>query len=140
MDSKTQGRASSLPGGILQGLMMGCMITILFLAVSATLIQKEILPMKNIGYCIMVTLFAAAFISAKTASGKVQRQKGAVCLLSGFVYFALLLGMTALLFGGQFGAVGATGGMVAAGSICALLLQGNGEIHVRKKGRQHKRW
>lgn len=127
MISKSQGRASSMPRGILQGLFSGCVMMSMLLAVTAALIQKEMIPMERIGYFILVILFATSFIAAKTACRKIQRQKRGVCLLMGMTYYIFLLSLTALLFGGQFSSVIETGGVIAAGSICALLLQKRGE-------------
>jgi len=52
----------------------------------------------------------------------VKRQKVAICMMSGVLYWGLLLCLSALFFGGDFSAIWETAGMIAAGSGSAALL------------------
>ena len=90
------------------------------------------LKQENIGYGVMLLLLTASYAGAALASAKVKRRKGLVCLLTGVGYFALLLAVTALFFGGQYSAVGVTALLILAGSGCAALTPALGGKRGRK--------
>ena len=140
MNQKPSGRASSMAGGLLTGLAVSTVITVLFTALAATMVDKQWIGEKDIGYCAMVILLAAPFWGAKTAERRIQRQKLLVCVISGSLYFLLLMAVTALFFGGQYEAVGVTLLLITAGSALTLLLgsgQNRGVKH--KKRKRHNR-
>lgn len=122
VNQKPTGRATSIPGGLLFGAAISLGITLLAAAVLAKLVASEILEEKNIGYGVMLMLLIGAYTGALGAYGKVKRQRLKVCLLSGVVYFGILLSITALFFGGQYEAVGVTAILVLGGSMTAGLL------------------
>jgi dolichol kinase len=57
-----------------------------------------------------------------------------VCLISGMIYFCVLLSITALCFGGQYQGIGVTGLVVLCGSCCAGLMG----LREKKQGRKGK--
>lgn len=119
---KLTGRAMSMPGGLAFGAAVSLGLTLLGALLLAKLVQNETLPWENIGYGIMVMLLAASFSGAMLAAARIKRQRLTVCLLSGVIYFGLLLSMTALFFGGQYSSVGVTGVLILGGSGTAALL------------------
>ena len=67
-------------------------------------------------------LFADSWLGgAWVAWKKIKRLRLQVCLISGGIYYLMLLGMTILFFGGQFCGMGVTALMVACGSILPIL-------------------
>ena len=70
----------------------------------------------------MVILVLSALCGALMARSKIKRLRLQVCLISGGIYYLMLLGMTMLLFGGRFQGMGVTALMVACGSILAILV------------------
>ncbi len=120
--SKATGRAVSMPLGLVFGAAVSLGITLFVSAVLAKLVDSEKMTWENIGYGIMIQLFAASFLGAMTAYGKIKRQRLLVCAISGAVYLVLLLAITAVFFGGQYKAVGVTAALVLAGSGTAGLL------------------
>lgn len=122
MVQKTTGKAISMPAGLLIGSAVSMVVTLTAVAVLARLLDTERLVWEKVGYGIEVTLVLAAFSGAMTAFWKVKRQRLVVCVISGAIYFCLLLGMTALFFGGQYESVLLTGGLILAGSSGAALL------------------
>lgn len=113
-------------------------VTVGAAALLAKLVDSETIPWENIGYGVMVLLLLASFLGALTAYGKIKRQRLMVCLMTGGGYFAVLLAMTALFFGGQYDSVGVTFLLILAGSGTAGLLglrQGRGE---KKRRMSHR--
>lgn len=121
---KHTGRTSSVPGGLAAGAMVSTILTALITAVLAVLLDKEIIRWENVGYGVLAMVMLSAFCGAVTANAKIRRQRFLVSLMSGLVYFGILLSITALFFGGQFEAVGVTGLLVAGGCACAALPSG----------------
>lgn len=121
-NQKTTGRAMSIPAGLAVGAAVSAGLTVLFTALLAKLLDMETLAWENIGYGIMIMLLLASFFGAIVSYAKVKRQRMLVCAASGAIYFAFLLSITALFFGGQFEAVGVTAMLVMGGSITAGLL------------------
>lgn len=100
----------------------------------AKLVMDEKMAMEHVGYGIMILLLAASFLGAVTAQGKIKHRKMLVCLLSGLVYFIMLLAATALFFGGQYTGVGVTGLLILGGSgTAALATAGQGTNRKKKR-------
>lgn len=123
------GRASSIPAGLGAGAAVSVLVTIVGTAVLARLLDRETIQWGAVGYGILIMVMLAAMLGSITAVKKIKRQPGIVCLLSGFVYWGILLSITALFFGGQYEAVGVTLLLIVGGNGCAFLLcagQGRG--------------
>lgn len=133
-NQKPSGRAASIPAGLTMGAAISIAITLIAALILGKLVDMEKLPWENIGYGIMLLLFSASFFGAEAANAKIKRQRLLVSLLSGAIYFALLLSVTALFFGGQYEAVGVTAALILAGSGTAGLLDMKGN----RGGKHHK--
>ena len=126
-NKKITGRATSLPAGLAIGAVCSLAATLILTAILAKLVEAETLPVEKV-----VSSFAGAMISC----GRIKRQRMLVCIVSGVIYFAMLMSMTALFFGGQYSAVGTTALLVLAGSGAAALLglrQGRGAKRTKIK-------
>lgn len=121
VNRKPSGRAVSIPAGLLWGLLFGWVITLLGALITAKLVDKEVLPEQGIGYGAMVTLIVSSFLSAKIAMTKIKRLKLQVSLMSGGLYLMTLMAVTALLFGGQYTAVGVTSILILCGCLLSVL-------------------
>lgn len=135
-NQKPTGRAMSMPAGLTLGAAVSLALTMIVSAIIAMLAEKEIIPESSIGYGVIVLLLTASAAGAFTANGKIRRRKLLVSLLSGVIYYAILLGITALFFGGQFQGMGVTALLVLAGAALPILLnqQGRGAVkHKRRK-------
>lgn len=122
VDSKNTGRALSMPAGLALGGVSSLTMTILLSAVLSKLVDAETLSEENIGYGVMVLLLVASFAGSLISSARIKHQRMLVCLLSGIIYFGILLSITALFFGGQYEAVGVTAILVLGGSITAAFV------------------
>lgn len=121
LNQKPTGRASSMPKGLLAAGVSSLGITLLGAAVLAILVDKEFLEENKIGYGVMMILLIASYVGAIIAWRKIKHQRLVVCLSAGGIYFAILLSITALFFGGQYSAVGETALLVLCGSVLAVL-------------------
>lgn len=113
--------ASTMPGGLLQGGLASLLVTLVGSGLLAKMVDAGILAENAIGYGVIGILLAGAFLGAERAYHKIRRRRSAVCMLSGVVYYMILLAITALFFGGRYTAMGVTAGVVMAGSAAAIL-------------------
>lgn len=121
MKQKPTGRTMSMPGGLAFGGLCSLVVTVVCAAFLAWLVSEEKVPEQGIGYGVMVLLILASFLGSMVSWSKIRRQRMVVCLLSGVVFFGMLLGITALFFGGQYSAVGVTALLVLCGNGLAVL-------------------
>lgn len=132
---KATGRASSMPGGLALGALAGMGITLIAAGLVAWLVDRGTMATEGIGYVAMVILTVSSFAGAMLACLKIKRLRLQVCLMSGGIYYLILLGMTALFFGGQYRGMGVTALMVFCGCGLAVLAgfrQGRGGKNRRR--------
>ena len=135
-NGKPTGRAMSMPTGIAVGTLTSTAITILGCFLLAKTVQNGFLKQESIGYGILFLLLLASFLGACTARGKIKRRNLMVCMLSGLIYFLLLLSITALFFGGQYNGTGVTALLILCGSATAAMTSG-GKRKSRLKTKKH---
>ena len=116
------GRASSIPAGLMWGVGISLLMTLVSAVIIATLVNKEILAWQNIGYGIMIMMLCSSFLGARVSVGKIKRQQFAVSAMFAVAYIGVLLAMTALLFGGQYEGVGVTTLLVLCGSLVSIMV------------------
>ena len=126
---KPTGRALSLPMGLAFGAMISIIITLMSAILMGYLLNTEKMLWESSGYGIMLSLLIASFAGSKASFSRIKRQCLLVSLLSGMVFFGILLSATALFFGGQYEGAAVTGLLILAGSGTAGLL------HNKKSGR-----
>lgn len=132
------GRASSMPSGLLTGLAAGMGAILLGTAIIALLVHREVMSVEKIGYGIMGMLLAASAVSAHSACRRIKRQRMVVCLLSAVILWLSLLALTALFFGGQYDGALVTGGLILCGSGCVMLLGGREKRGGNRRNRRNK--
>ena len=137
LNRKVTGTAVTMPMGIGIGCGISMILTILGAGLVAKLISAEMLQETAIGYGAMMIILAASVTGSAVAVKKVKKRMLQVSLLVGAGYYALLLGMTALFFGGQYQGMGVTALLVLAGCGVVVLLAGR-EKKLKKfrKGRR----
>ena len=122
LNQKNNGRALSMPVGLAYGATVSIAITVLIASILSKLTVSEMLAENNIGYGVMILLLISSFGGSLSAYSKIKHQRMLVCILSGAIYFGILLAVTALFFGGQYNAVGVTAVLIFGGSLTAGLL------------------
>ena len=134
---KVTGTASGIPTGILFGVLLSFVITLIGVVVTAYFVSTETLLPEHVGICAMITVFVSATAGATLTLARVKRMRVQMCFAAGIGYFVFLLAITAMFFGGQYSGVGVTGATVLAGSGCAVLLSTaadkRGKRSVKKK-------
>lgn len=135
VNRRVTGRASTMPVGLTMAALASLGVTFAGAALTGYLISRDLLQESSIGYCAMALILLSSVTGAAVAVGKIKRQRVLVCGISGAIYFAVLLSMTALVFGGQYQGIGVTALLVLAGSVLVVLLGLRGE----KKPKYRKR-
>ena len=115
------GTAGSIVRGMAIAAAISITTTILLSVLIASSLNHQKITWTEAGYWIMGMIYITAFTSGKSAYMIIKHQKMAVCLMSGFLYWGILLCTTALLFGGNFGPIWETAGIIIAGSITSIL-------------------
>ena len=135
MKRKFSGRALSIPAGLGIGLLIALVVTVAGAAITSWLIYAEKIGEGSSGYAAMLILALAAGTSALSAVYLIKKQRLQICMLTGVCYYLSLLGMTALLFGGQYQGMGMSAIVIL--SVCALIAflpsKNNGVIGKKKK-------
>lgn len=127
VNRKVTGRASTLPGGLALGAGASMVMTLVLSVVTAKLIDTGAMAESSVGYAAMVILLLSAGAGAVVSVGRIKRRKLLVCLVSGGIYYLLLLTVTAVFFGGQYTGMGVTALTVTGGSgAMGLLMLGQG--------------
>ena len=133
------GKASSISGGMAIAAFLSMITTLILSAVIAKLLDVERITWEQAGYWIMGLLYIASFIGGKSASAAIKRQKVLICIMSGVLYWGLMLCITALFFGAKFTAVWETAGMIAAGcGTAALLPEAHKKKHEKRIGKSYR--
>lgn len=137
LNQKVTGKTSALPIGILLGVVVCVMLTLLGTAVVAWMLHAEVLTEEMVGYAAMIILLIASAVGAWISTAKTKRLRVQVCMLTGGGYYLTLLSVTALFFGGQYQGMGVTAVMVliGCGTVALLGLKDRN----RKRGRAPKR-
>ena len=130
------GHATSMPAGLAMGATISMVITLTISLLGAQLVLSGALDQDLIGYCSLAALLAGTILGAMTSFKKIRRRKLMVCLLSGCVYFCILLAITALFFSGQYDGVGISFVTVTLGSVVAALVIGGEGKRRKPRGRQ----
>ena len=116
LKKKVAGKTIGVPGGLAIGIMVSLLITVLSAALVAWLLSAQTIGEGTVNSLKMLTHGISAIVGSVTAYNLVKRMRLQVCLLCGACYYIILIGMTALLFGGQYRGLGVTALIVIAGS------------------------
>jgi len=133
---KQTGTASSIPAGLACGALTATGITLVSAVAAANLVNREILGWENIGYAVLVILMLSSWLGAVVSAEKIKRQRLAMCITSGLIYFGILLIVTGLFFGGQYSGVGETALLIFCGSMLGVLTGYRGKT--RRNNRKNR--
>ena len=122
VNQKVTGTASSVPAGLALGLLASLGVTLGSAGISAWLILGGTLGEELVGYCSMVILLLASASGAAVSIARIKRRRLLMGFAAGGIYFASLLAITALFFGGIYDSIGVTALMVLCGSALVILL------------------
>lgn len=112
----------TMPGAIGLGLCIGITLLLVGCAVLAWLVISEKVDMNSIGFGNGIILILSSGIGAWLAAALAGSKRLQVIGIFAAVFFAVLLSMTALLFGGQYSGILVNGTCILAGAGGVLLL------------------
>ena len=125
------GKTKSIAGALSLSASISVIMTLLLSTVIAYGINAEHITWNQAGYWIMVMLLITSFIGSKCAYYSIKRQKLLISIMSGLLYWGILLMFTALFWGGKFGSVWETAGIITAGCGCSVLLSTSSRKKIR---------
>lgn len=129
---------------ILRAVCFGClaalMITIGSVAVLAWLVSDEILKEVAIGYGVAATVVLSVLFGCVIASSMAGQGRLLVSMSTGAMYMLVMMGITALFFGGQYSGIGQTALLVMCAALCWWLLKFKGKksINYSKQKRYNR--
>ena len=125
----------SIMKGISIAVAISLIITIIFSIIIASYLHFERITWHEAGYWIIGMLYLSAFAGGKCAYAVIKRQRIALSLMTGFLFWGTLLCITALFFGGNLEAVWETAGIIAAGCGTSAMFPAFSEKNKRKRNR-----
>ncbi len=117
------GKTVSIPAGLGLSLIISIITTAIIIGIISIMLDNNSIQWESIGYWIMAMLLLVSFEGGKVAIISIKSNKYLLSFMSGLLYWAFLLCITALFFGGQYSAVLETALLILAGSMTASLMQ-----------------
>lgn len=108
VNKKVTGRSKPMATGLIMGSVISLGLTLLGSAITANLVLSRKIATEAIGYAAVIILLLAAACGAWIGANLVKRRWIVVCMGVGGSYYAILLAITALFFGGQYQGMGVT--------------------------------
>ncbi len=123
---------------IAMGAGISLLITLIGAVIGAILLSGETIGTEQVGLISTIITVISAGIGSLIASGRFGKMKMQVCLITGAVYYLLLLVLTILLFGGLFSGMGRGALAVFGGSagvaFLSLMNKKKPKFKVKKNG------
>ena len=135
MAKRMKGKTLSLPVGIGIGIAVSMALTVGGAMLLAVLINGEQMGFASLSTAISLIHLIASFAGTYLATALTQQKKLITASATAAGYLIVLLGMTALLFGGQYEGVWLSLLMVLLGAGCVILLDLRGS---KSPARKHK--
>ena len=128
-------KSMGIPAGLALGLLASLIITLSGAGIGAWLIADEIIGEESAAVTAAITQLLSAAMGAVIARLCVGKLRLQVCMLSGSVYYLMLMGITALFFEGSYQGLLLTALMVLIGCSIAAFFPGkkSQSSHRRKR-------
>ena len=135
---KVKGTAVSIPIGVTSGVCVSLLITFVLAAALTWLALEGKVGEKTIGYIVMGILVISSALGTLLSAARIQRRRMFVCCLTGGIYYLVLLGSTAVFFGGNYRGIGVTGALILAGSLVSGVLGLNANRRGAKRYKKYR--
>lgn len=106
------------------GLTVSMTVTVLGVAICAAAISGETIALSTGEACITAILLLGSFTGSKLVIDGIGRKRLLTSLLMSVTYFAVLLSVTAVFFGGRYSGTGGTALVVLIGAVTAAIVGG----------------
>ena len=120
------------------GILASLLVMVITIAIFTGLIRSERITEGASGYCTvcihLLSIIIGACVASKEEKGNVLR----ISLLLALVYCAVLIAMTAIVFGGQYQGISATIFVILTGCVIPVIM-GKWRLNVGKARRSRKR-
>ncbi|MBE6958790.1 MAG: DUF3792 family protein [Ruminococcaceae bacterium] len=116
---RTKKAELGIPGGLALAILVSVVVTLTGSAVMAILIAGGTVGEGSGSAAASCIQALSAALGALTATACVKKMRLQICLLSGLVYYLVLLGITALFFEGEYAGFGRSALMVLLG--CGII-------------------
>ena len=115
------GKEGSVLSGITVGVLMSLLALVLGSMVLAKLLSTEWIPESAADYGVMILLIMVSYIGASISYGRIRNRRLWICLSFGAAIMLILLGITAVIFDGQYAGVGSKVMLIFCGCMLAVL-------------------
>lgn len=132
MTLKKRGKFTGMPAGLGMGLLTGMVISFVTIMVISTLIAGEKLEQQQAIYGSFVALLLGSFGGAWIAARIAEEKQMLVSIISGGIYFLVLMCITALFFEGMYENIWSTALLILGSSAAA------GFAGIRKNNRGYR--
>ncbi len=136
--SKSKGTAKAIPIGLAIGGLVSIIVTLAGSALLSYLVLSEMIGEQGIGYGSMIILLLSTILGSLIAVRTIQKQRLQVSLMSAGLYYLMLIGITALFFGGEYAGMGVTGLVVLIGGLIVAFFPGGERGKIRFRKRQYR--
>lgn len=135
---KVQGTAISIPAGVALGASVSLLLTCMLAVLLTWQLLDGRIEEKILGYALMGIHLIASFAGSSFSAAKTKRRRMLVCCITGAVYFLIMIGITAVLFGGNYQGTGVTGVLVMLGSVASGMLGLTRSRHGQKRYKKYR--
>lgn len=129
---------NNLGRNVSYGIAVSLLVMVITIAIFAGLIKSERITEGASGYCTvcihLLSIIIGACVASKEEKGNILR----ISLLLALVYCAVLIAMTAIVFGGQYQGISATIFVILTGCVIPVIM-GKWRLNVGKAHRSRKR-
>ncbi len=113
---------AKIPIALLWGLGSGLGVSVALAMIGAALIAAEKMGETAVGWMAMLAVFLGSATTALVLTGRVKEKRFVMCMLGAAAYLVGLFCMSAVMFDGVKGGVGATAVLVLGGALVTFLL------------------
>jgi len=122
------------------GIIAGIAMMLLSIGVFAMMISKEMISEAGTDYCSVAVLLLSGFVASLVAISHYKKMKIWISVITGVVYSAVLLGMTAVFFDGEYRGILVTVMVVLSGCMIATILARKGNNTQKLRRSKNRRW
>ena len=130
---KAKGKSTTAVGAMAKGVLWAVLLTLAGAVTLGKLVDRQILQMESVGYGAMAVLGVSAWVAASSAIKGMYGNRYLNAAIGSGVYFAVLLLVNALFFGGEYPGFWSGLAVTLLGMGTAVLTTGQGRGRASRK-------